>query len=277
MECQNKKGFTLIEVIVSMALLVVVASILMSGIMGSFNINKRAKDILVAGYEQTQEFETIIIEGDSEEEVSNVTVSRNGENVTFLAMKHIYKYDPSKIMGFTVYTSFSREDVDTSTPLDPSGGNNIFAAGDTQYPIFHWGPIGDFNFSDNPYTSDGVGTLMIQNINSSNYGAVLEYNGDYYYIKDGPYVRNSPTPGNIIINGNDVTYAVFLTGANSVKMNLQKGITVPGPNTEKGDIRLNGSKLEIFAPSSYKAPPLPDWYYNDSSYWTPYALPPGTL
>lgn len=48
----NKNGFSLVEVIVSMALLVVVATILLTGVMTAGAINSRSVDLTRAGYNQ---------------------------------------------------------------------------------------------------------------------------------------------------------------------------------------------------------------------------------
>ncbi len=48
----NSKGFTLVETLVSMTLLVVIASILLTGVMAAGRISGRSADITQAGYQQ---------------------------------------------------------------------------------------------------------------------------------------------------------------------------------------------------------------------------------
>ena len=266
MELKDKKGFTLVEVVVSLAILVVVAAVLMTGVRSSMNVNIRAGDILDAGYEQTKTLDSMINEGDASGGMGNITVTRNLKNVTFLSLKHIYQYAPNKIMGFTAYTSLSRENIDMEYMED------FYAGEDLNYPVETWGSLENFDPANNPHAGQGGGTNMSQTINNVQYGVVIKYGNDYYYVRENPWVTASPTPGNIVVNQADMPMSTFINGPLCVKINREKGFTTPGPNTAPGDQKLQNGIPYVFFPYGVEPPPAPQWYYNNVSFW--YKLPP---
>lgn len=271
MERNHNKGFTLIEVLVSMAILVVVAAVLMAGTTGAFNVNKKAKDITVANYEQTEGLDAKVLVGTGHDSEFTATVTRSGKSIPVSSKSFSYVSDTHIINGFVRILSEPVE-VEEEGGDDPGELGDFYAGEDLNYPVETWGSLENFDPANNPHAGQGGGTNMSQTINNVQYGVVIKYGNDYYYVRENPWVTASPTPGNIVVNQADMPMSTFINGPLCVKINREKGFTTPGPNTAPGDQKLQNGIPYVFFPYGVEPPPAPQWYYNNVSFW--YKLPP---
>lgn len=277
MERNHNKGFTLIEVLVSMAILVVVAAVLMAGTTGAFNVNKKAKDITVANYEQTEGLDAKVLVGTGHDSEFTATVTRSGKSIPVSSKSFSYVSDTHIINGFVRILSEPVE-VEEEGGDDPGELGDFNAGEDPTYPVETWGDLAEFDPANNPHAGQGGGTNMSQTINGKRYGVVIYYEGDYYYVRRNPWVSASSTPGRIIVDGMDMTLEEFInygTWASTkycVKINRDDRFTTPGPNTMPGDQKLVDGIPYVFFPYDYYTPPVPQWYYSSSSFW--FKLPP---
>jgi prepilin-type N-terminal cleavage/methylation domain-containing protein len=125
----------------------------------------------------------------------------------------------------------------TPAPTEPAGYEGYFyIGGDPNYRVT---AIGDLEVMDfGPY-----GQLIIE-------GSVVYWQGDYYYTRQNQYLRNT----------ND--RAAYI-GTYGVKIK-KSGFTTPGAWTQPGDLKLQNGQVYIFFPYSRFQND-----YADENYWFP--------
>lgn len=140
----DKGGLSLVEVIVSMTLLVVVATILLTGVMAAAAINAKSTDLTNQGYTQAAELEDLYknqLAGDN----YDVAISVKGQNSVVSGYLITSKDDYTGV-GFTMFVPISDEII-----LPPGGFENTpsqaVIGGNAKYVIYPKYILSDYLFT----------------------------------------------------------------------------------------------------------------------------------
>lgn len=211
---RNNRGFSLVEIIVSLALLAAVATILLAGVSIGGKLSARSHDIAKSGYETAKELETSIYreEGGSD----SITVTVDGRNVEGILIAK------SGDMGvefkrFAPYLG-GTSGVDTGeTTGDDSSSFNVGGNPEYQVPVYpSFDTFYEANYDPESDTG-GPNAFKVQR-------------GTIFYVEEN--VANPNAPGGVIEKG----YYVY--GGNDHP--VLKGTTI-----ENMDASLVGNLIKI--------------------------------
>lgn len=227
---QNKAGFTLVEVIVSMTLLVIVAGILLTGVMSSSAINSRSTDLTNEGYRIAA-----LLEEKEDGNEDEVLISVNGQNIMVSGL--LLSEDNEAGVGFTMFVP----DL-TNSGANPDGG--ILIGGNSEYAIDPWPSLGDY------YSEVGGGNGNVRVVK----GTIFEEKGIHYIAAKS---RNLRKPGDQTqidkyMEGNE-------DGPFAIPINMQTDLESPSVLSPRGDMEagdilkiVEGSEVKIYAFYPYK-------------------------
>ncbi|HBL85451.1 MAG: hypothetical protein A2Y17_02805 [Clostridiales bacterium GWF2_38_85] len=261
------KGFTLIEIIVVIAMMAILVAITVPPLIGSINkakesdaINECRIAVLSAQSLYIEKFsspDTITLEMINEEtDLSGViSVAEQSDGIllhlTYINDNYIVTYcrDPQNCALHTEAFTLEKYEVSESSG-DTSVSNESSLPEESQAPI----SMVDYFYiaNDLNYRVSTLGDLATYDFGPWGSivpsGSVFYWQGDYYYTRDGQYLTN---------------YSNLQTYLNDygVKINKDEFI-IPNSWTEPGDLKLSGGRVYIF---------FPYWrYYNDYldyNYW----------
>lgn len=241
----NKSGFSLVEVIVSMTLLVVVATMLLTGVMAAAAINAKSTDLTNQGYNQAAELEEQYknqLAGDN----YDVTISAKGQNSVVSGYLITSKDDYTGV-GFTMFVPISDEII-----IPPGGFENTpsqaVIGGNTKYVIYPKYTLSDYFFTNR---DDGEIEIKARTI--------FYERGAYYISKDDDEDLKFKGNGPPLPQGVFENYLNNKKGKepNAVKINIADdpdNLPALSVNTKPGDIKKNGNNLYVFLPEDWS-----DW------------------
>lgn len=158
----SSDGFTLVEVIVSMTLLVIVAGILLTGVMTSGAINTKSTDLTNEGYRLAA-----LLEEKEDGEGDEVSITISGENeIIFVSGVLLSEYNEEGV-GFTMFVPGSG-----NSGTNP-GGEGVLIGENPKYAI---NP--DFTLNEEYFDgSSDNGKLAIDPL------TLFHHNGNYYITR----------------------------------------------------------------------------------------------
>jgi prepilin-type N-terminal cleavage/methylation domain-containing protein len=259
---RDKKGFTLVELIIVLAILAVLAGILVPSLVGWIDTAKRKvceinRTQILRCYRAVQAMEygkdtevklSDVLAGEyafCAEDVAGLTCPAGGTLTADDASETII----CDVHGAMTETGGSGDPSDNPN-VDPSGspggdpGNTkdyFYLTGDQNYRVETWGDLETFN----PEHDGEPGTNIPD-------GAVFYYRGDYYLFRNNQYLTKSTDLPTFVAN-----YGVKVNNTT---------FTTPSPATQKGDLKLKDGKAYIFFPySRYTNDHLNEsWWYEIS-------------
>lgn len=259
----NNYGFSLVEVIVSMTILVIVATILLAGVMTAGTIRSRSVDLTRAGFNQAAELEADA-DSFSGTGAETVQLSINSEDIQVTG-DYISRLDDNTGVGFTMFMAQVASGSQTTEEFENTP-TQAAIGGNTDYVFFAEDGISNYVFENK---GAGPGALIPRGSIYYDLDGYLGEPGGYYLTRDWQYL-NYPLTQEDIYN-----YIYYPNGTPKygVKINLSispDNLPEPSINTEAGDLKKveeNGeTKLYVFFPY----PSNPRGYFN-SSWW--YLIP----
>lgn len=272
----NNSGLSLVEVIVSMTLLVIVATILLTGIMASGSINAKSVDLTNEGYNQAAILEEAANQGSTEGANPSIVWTSN----TILGVDGflISSKDDSTGVGFTMFLPKA------ASVSQPGGSQNtstgFLLGGNSDYVGISYGTFDDYG-EDKKNGGGGVnlGNDAIFYGRGSYY--VVRYNPNFAFpfVDDQPYTildgilktdsNGEPVYKTEQINNSPneyVTYQVYAVASLGQKINItQDPLNLPQPSvdTKAGDLKRVGNKFYVFFPQDNR------WWldYLNSGLW----------
>lgn len=242
---RQKTGLTLVEVIVSMALLVIVASILFTGILASTSIHKKTKDIYDAGYilaEQLERSVTRAPDGPDSIIIKGVTV----KGTLFVAENQSMNIE---------FKRFAPDlNVATMNPGSIGGDSHTsFEIGEDDTGIYHISTFPSFGDMKDEYP---------ENISMES-GNVF-YIGPDSFLPEGYYALVVPNPSEGLTLEEYYNKWEPLNGPIFVKINTNMNpddLYAPlyWPPAPKGDLRISGGVLGVMVTDGGQHLPLKNY------------------
>jgi len=236
---KTSKGFTLIEIIVVIAILAILVSIFIPSLTGWIkNANEKAclinRKQILAHYHNVKAIESAegrsvklsdVLAGNYEICADEVAALRCPSDGVYTAD------DENEIIVCSVHGSMDESQTggETEEPAEETGKKIVnteyyfYIGGDSNYKVSTWGNIETFN----PEHNGQPGTNIPD-------GTVFYYQGDYYLFRDNQYLTKYTNISSFVSNyGVKIDYSGFKT---------------PSPDTSPGDLKLVDGKAYVFFP-----------------------------
>lgn len=249
---KKNKGFTLVEVIVSLAIIAILGAVTIPSFASYVERTKKSMSILecrsavaAAQVLYSENFDNPdVVTPESIAEMASLSGTVSGIELTDSDPAHLtYTNREYAVTYCRDYESCEhhQELYNLSEPGDPEdpGGEEpsvyyFYIADDHGYRVSSLGDLETYDFGT-------YGSVVPE-------GGVFYYRGDYYYTRDAQYLTNSSNRAQYIANY-------------GVKINRSRFIT-PDTSTVPGDLKLEGGSVYIFFPYNRF---LND--YADPNYW----------
>lgn len=252
----NKKGFTLVEVIVVLVILAILAAIMIPAMVQYINraeknrIIPECKMVVISAQAlYTESYATgEVVTVDAIKQYSGVDGDVSDAQAVNGELQHItYTKAPWKVVYCRNYGSCSEHDemyninnVGSSGTGELEGTKDYFyIANDSNYKVITLGDLNTYDFG--PY-----GQLVPE-------GSVFYWQGKYYYTRNNQYLTNSNDRQQYIDDfGMKIDNSEFKT---------------PGQSTQVGDLKIEGGNVFVFFPYNRYSND-----YQDASYWFPVSI-----
>lgn len=261
----NNYGFSLVEVIVSMTILVIVATILLAGVMTAGTIRSRSVDLTRAGFNQAAELEADA-DSFSGTGAETVQLSINSEDIQVTG-DYISRLDDNTGVGFTMFMAQVASGSQTTEEFENTP-TQAAIGGNTDYVFFAEDGISNYVFENQ---DGGGGAVIPENSVYYDLEGYLGGAGGYYITRYQQYLKYPLTQEEIY----NYMYKSNGDPKYGVRINLSidpENLPEPSEDTEYGDLWKEGTppnlKLYVFSPESrywhdYEAP------FSDTNVWKP--------